>query len=104
MDSRVVVTVVMGIAASIVFLAFYWYPAHKEKKYSNPTICANILACKGYGIANPKNLHTPLESRAIPNETPCSGIWYRQCFHYKRRYMAQGIQQGGRKENKHDRG
>ena len=68
MDSRVVATVVMGIAASIVFLAFFWYPAHKEKKYSDRIICENILACKGYGIVNPKNLHTPLESRAIPNE------------------------------------
>ena len=68
MDSRVVVTVVIGLAAFIVLLAFFWCPARRKGVYSDPTICAEILACKGYGIAKSKNLHTPLESRAIPNE------------------------------------
>ena len=40
----------------------------KPVVFSDPAICAQILACKGYDKTGAKNLYTDVKSRAIPNK------------------------------------
>ena len=71
---------VTGIAG---LLAFAWYLTRenrrlqaepspqlvlKEIRSSDPTICRQIFACKGYDNSGAINLNSNVKSRAIPNE------------------------------------
>ena len=77
MDPRVLFT---GIGVLVVII---WYLAGRIRQlrarpsprpisepvvFSDPTSCAQILACKGYDNTGAKNLYSDVQSRAIPNE------------------------------------
>lgn len=77
MDLRVLITGTIGL------LAFIWYLTRESRqlqadpspqlvlnqiRFSDPTICRQILACKGYDNSGAMNRNSAVKSRAIPNE------------------------------------
>ena len=63
-----------GALGAALVLAFTWYLNRRESqiqtnlRFSDPTVCAQILACVGYDNTGAKNEYSNLKSRAIPNE------------------------------------
>ena len=70
MDVWVLVTTA-GLLAGICFLV-YIISQYRETpppiRSSDPAVCRQILACKGYNDTGPRNLYTDVKSRAIPNK------------------------------------